>query len=377
MSRARVMLVVAATSTTGGGERHVADLLRSVPRDAFDIGLVCPAGGELPALAGMLGVPHYAAGIGGGFSRAGTRQLRAALAAFQPDVVHAHGSRAAFYARRADPRAAERCAYTLHGIHIDKAGNPLRRAVLLGVERRLVPRTALFVTVCRSDSQKGTALGVLDPAKTATVYNGISMPTKVPPRGGFRAELGLQPDVPLVLSVGRLHEQKDQVTLLRAWAQVRARVPSAVLALVGSGPLEADLRALARHIKLGDSLRFVPPRPGLASAYVDADVFCLSSLWEGLPYVLLEAMAFGLSVASTSVDGVPEVVEDGVTGVLVPPADPGALAAAVTRLLADPEAARAMGEAGRVCVEQVFTVKRMVEETLALYSGLLRERGES
>lgn len=371
LDQRRVLLVAAATSTTGGGERHVADLMQAMASGPLRLGLLSPAGGDLPALAASLGVPHHVAEIGGTFAPVGTRQVRAAVDAFRPDIVHAHGSRAAFYARRGDPRATERCIYTLHGIHIDEAGSPLRRAALLRVERGLVRRTARFVTVCRSDAVKGMALAILDSEKTTTVYNGITVPSALPRRGEFRTEIGLSADVPLALSIGRLHEQKDQATLLRAWARVRERVRGAVLALVGSGSLEPDLRSLARRLELGDSLKFLAPRRGLASAYVDADVFCLSSLWEGLPYVVLEAMSFGLPVVSTAVDGIPEAVAHGESGLLVPPRDVGALGDAIVSSLSDPIRAQAMGAAGRARVLREFTLDHMVDETLAVYRRLL------
>lgn len=372
--RLRVLLVAAATSTTGGGEKHVADLVRMLPSRDIDLGLVAPPGGDLAVVAGHASVPFHHAPIAGGLSYPGFSELRSAIATFQPDVVHAHGSRAAFYARLADPRAAGRCVYTLHGIHHERSGSPLRRTVLVAAERRLKDRTARFVTVCDSDRRKGARLGVLDQARTTTVYNGIEPPCVVPARGAFRAELGLADDIPLALSIGRFHEQKDQETLLRAWALVRDRVPEAVLALVGAGELEGQLRALARELALGGSLRLVEPRADLATAYVDADCFCLSSLWEGLPYVILEAMAYGLPVASTRVDGIPEAVEDGVSGLLVPPEDPAALAGAIGELLGDASRREAFGAAGIERVAERFGLDRMVDELVGVYGRVVERR---
>lgn len=363
----RVLLVAAATSTTGGGEKHVADLLRLLPSRGIEVGLVTPPGGDLALLAAHVGIPFHHADIAGGLSVTGRFQLGTAIRTFEPDMVHAHGSRAAFYARLADPVAVRRVVYTLHGIHIDKAGSALRQSAFVSAERVLKPRTARFVTVCDSDRRKGARLGILDPRRAATVYNGIEMPASMPGRGTFRAELGLGEDAPLALSVGRYHEQKDQPTLLRAWSLVRERVPAAVLALVGAGELDAELRALAEELGLGDAVRFVAPRPNLAPAYADADIFALSSLWEGLPYVVLEAMSFGVPVVSTGVDGIPEAVADGESGLLVVPGDAGALAEAIVRLLNDPEARARMGEAGAAIVRERFGLERMADELVAVY----------
>lgn len=368
----KVLLVAAATSTTGGGERHIADLLRRLPDAGAEVELVCPEGGDLSVLAFDLGVGVYHAEIAAGMSPAALAAVRDAIAESAPDIVHAHGSRAALFARLADPRAAKRVVYTVHGIHIDKAGSFARRATLLNVERMLRPRTARFITVCDSDIRKGARLRLLQEGRTSTVYNGIEMPESTPPPGAFRDELGLAADVPLALSVGRFHEQKDQATLLRAWARVVAARPDAVLALVGSGPLEGPLRELAFALDLAGSLGFVTPRPDLAPAYVDCDVFVLSSLWEGLPYVVLEAMSYGTPVVASAVDGIPEAVVDGESGWLVPPSDAVALASALQRQLElDPADRERVAAAARARVQERFGLDVMVSRLVALYAELL------
>lgn len=362
-----ILLVAAATSTSGGGERHVADLLRLLPARGFRVSLACPPGGDLPALARELGLTVMEVPIAGGLSPAAFLALRRAVRELAPDVVHAHGSRAAAFARVVDSEARRRVVYTLHGIHVDKAGSPMRRTAFLTLERILRPRTARFVAVCESDVGKGARLRILDPARTSVVYNGIPSPGAPGLRGAFRAELGIGPGVPLVLSVGRLHEQKDQRTLLAAWALVLKRYPDAILALIGSGPLEAALRDRSVALGISCSVRFMPPRADLDSAYDDADAFVLTSLWEGLPYVVLEAMSHGLPVAATSVDGTPEAVSDGESGILSPPSDPTAAAAAVIALLDDPARAAAMGEAGRARVAELFGLDAMADATAAVY----------
>jgi glycosyltransferase involved in cell wall biosynthesis len=372
--RLRVLLIAAGNTTTGGGEKHVADLVRSLPLAGFDVALACPHGGDLGGLARGLGVPVCNVPIDCGFSPGRVRAVRAAITAAAPDVVHAHGSRAAAFARLGDPHAAQRVVYTVHGIHVDKAGSPLRRIVFTGIERLLRPRTARFVTVCKADAIRGAHLGLLAATRTTAIHNGIELPPRAAPAGRFRAELGVGAHVPLVLSVGRFHEQKDQETLLRAWRIVVGSHPDAVLAIVGAGGLAGRLRELAAADCTSGSVRLVRPRAALAEAYVDADAFALSSRWEGLPYVLLEAMAYGLPVASTNVDGIPEAVVDGVTGVLVPPEDPIALGRALEGLLSDPARRRRMGEAGRERVTAEFSLDQMIARITQVYRELAGPR---
>jgi glycosyltransferase involved in cell wall biosynthesis len=363
---ARILLIAAATSGTGGSEHHIADLLRHLPARGFEVSLLCPPGGDLTRLAQSLGVRVENAPVASGFPVAGVRAVRSLVAHVRPHIVHAHGSRAAFYARLGDPSAARRCVYTLHGIEAGLNDPPLVRYRRMGVGRLLRSRTARFVCVCDADCQKGTQLGLLDPERSVTIHNGIEMPEPVED-GRFRGELGVGDRAPLVLSVGQFREQKDQHTLIEAWARVSVRFPSATLALVGSGPLESKLRDLANDRSVAHTLRFVAPRPDLRPAYTDADSFVLSSRWEGLPYVVLEAMAHGLPVISTAVDGIPEAVIDRRTGLLVPPADPRVLAEALMWAIAEPDKAARLGAAGRARVEAEFGLEPMVEKIAALY----------
>jgi glycosyltransferase involved in cell wall biosynthesis len=367
----KALLVVSSSSTSGGGEKHVLDLLRRLPERGVEPVLACPRGGDLPARARELGVAVEPLEIASSLRPAQLAALARILRVHRPDIVHAHGSRAALFARLADCHAVSRCVYTLHGIHVAQAGSPVRRRALLCVERVLRARTARFVAVCASDAAKGARLGVLTAEKTEVVHNGVESPT---PADGtsFLDESGAvlghgEDEHLLVLSVGRLHEQKDHDTLLRAWKLVHAHAPDARLALVGDGPLRRDVLEAIRREGLESSVALLPPRPDIAPAYAAADVFVLSSRWEGLPLVVLEAMAYGLPVVATRVDGVPEAVADGYNGLLVPPGDPRALAGAIVRDLSDRDARIRMGAAGRERVEREFTLGRMVDGVAAVY----------
>lgn len=366
-----VLLVAASTATSGGGEKHVADLLRGLPAIGVACALACPGEGSLTEIARETGAAVFDVPVAG-VDPAGVTRLRSAIAACAPGVVHAHGSRAALFARLADPDAVSRVVYTVHGIHVDKSGSALRRAVLLAVERGLVGRTARFIAVCEADVAKGAALGVLDAARTRVVYNGIEPPPVDVSRGAFRSEIGIADDAPLAACIGRFHEQKDHETLLAAWALVSAARPDAVLALVGSGPLEARLREVVRAAGLSGSVRFVAPRSDIDAVYRDTDVLALSSRWEGLPYVVVEALANGVPVVATAVDGVPEAVRDGVSGFLVPVGDPVAFADRLGALLDSRAIAREMGEAGAAWVRLRFSMAAMLDGVADVYSEVAR-----
>jgi glycosyltransferase involved in cell wall biosynthesis len=140
---------------------------------------------------------------------------------------------------------------------------------------------------------------------------------------------------------------------------------------VGYGPQEQRLKEMAEKLGLGERVHFVGYQQDIWTWLAACDVFALSSDWEGMPNAVLEAMAAGLPVVATAVGGTPDVVVQGTTGLLVPPDDATALAAALDRLIHDPDLRRMMGAAGRQRVRARFSAQQMVERTQALYRGLL------
>lgn len=173
--------------------------------------------------------------------------------------------------------------------------------------------------------------------------------------------------------VARLAPVKGLEMLLEAFAQIHGKIPNAHLWLIGDGPLRNYLETKAREMGLADNVVFWGIRDDIPALLAQCDIGVLSSHWEGLPNAILEYMAAELPVVATRVGGVPEVVIDGETGLLVPPGNPQALADALLSLLSDTELARRMGQAGRRRVEQYFTLERMVKENEKLYLELLEE----
>lgn len=172
---------------------------------------------------------------------------------------------------------------------------------------------------------------------------------------------------PVVLTVARLDEQKGHRYLLEAAAQV----PEAQFVLAGDGPLRASLEAQTRSLGVEERVKFLGYRSDIADLLADCDVFVLPSLYEGLPLSILEAMSAGKPVIATQIGGTDEVVIAGETGLLVPPANPTALAAAIRSVLTDRSLAQRLASAGRARVEQEFSAARMIQQVIDVYDGLL------
>jgi len=344
----RALLVLGPSS--GGIRRHVA-VLRDGLRDlGWDVAVAGPAG----VLDGLGGVDHVV--------DVSTSPARAPLAARairalarDVDVVHAHGMKAGLCTALAGVRPR---VMTLHNVVLDE--NAGRAAgVLRAVERRLpraMDRTIAVSQDIASGFDGAPGMVVVAPAGPAPV------PVRDPET--VRRDLGVG-DAPLVVTVARLNPQKDLPTLLAAAAEVLAVRPEVRFVVVGGGPAEAEVRAEHARLGLGDAVQLLGARPSAADELAAADVFALSSIWEGSPLTVAEALLLRRPVAVTAVGAVPEVVQDGVTGRLVPPRDPSALARAILDLLDDPARAARLAEAGhRVAVERFATdvLVRAVEQ---------------
>ncbi len=202
-------------------------------------------------------------------------------------------------------------------------------------------------------------------ARLTTILNGVDTDYFQP------APETDQPYATVALSVGRMVPDKDPVTLVRAFARVAPDFPQAQLWLVGEGPLLGAVQQLAQETLPRGSFRFIPPQADLRGLFGQSGLLVLSSRTEALPNVVLEAMAAGLPVAATAVGGVPELVAPARTGWLAPPGDPPALAAVISRLLADPEKGRAYGRAGRERVLKDFSLETMARRYAEVFHGLL------
>jgi glycosyltransferase involved in cell wall biosynthesis len=176
---------------------------------------------------------------------------------------------------------------------------------------------------------------------------------------------------PVIGTVGRLHRQKGHTVLIDAAALVARDFPAARFVIIGEGEERAALERKAGIVGVAQRFEMTGASHDVPFRLASMDLFVLPSLWEGLPLTLLEAMAVGVPVVATSVDGVAEVIEDGEDGLLVPPGDSSALAAAIVRLLRDPQHAHEMGSRAMEKVKIDFGVDRMVRQTEEVYRRAL------
>ena len=294
-------------------------------------------------------------------------RLRALVRREGIGLVHVHSPVAAAGVRAVAGRRT-RVVYTEHNLW-DRY-HPATWAANLATFPRNDHVFAVSETVRQSIRYPGP-LRLLPMPPLETLHHGLDPAAlPIPGRDGVRAELGIPEDAPVVGSVANFKAAKDHATLLRAAAQVRQAIPSVRFVLVGQGPLEAETRRLAGQLGLDQTVVFAGFRTDATRLMAGFDAFALSSTYEGLPIALIEAMAVGCPAVVTRVGGTPEVVTDGVHGFLVPPRDPAALAAGLTRLLGDRALRDGLGEAAAARAQD-FDIRTAVRRMEQVYARLL------
>ncbi len=362
------MKVLHATKVQGigGAEQHLLALLPALRERGIDARfLSLDAGGDAQRFHRALDardIPWRRVSCGHDASPLLTAAVMRVVRDERPDLLHTHMVHADVHGSTA--------ARLLRVPFISTRHNDDR--YLLGPFRyvdRLFMQGARRIIAISEAVRAFHVLAGLPASKLVTVHYGLDnvpiTPSELTPE-----QAGIPVEVPLVLAIGRLIEQKDHTTLLSAFAQVHERHPEARLGILGWGELEAQTRDRVRELGLEQSV-LLPGRLEPSAWLRRADVFAHSSRWEGFGIVLLEAMLAELPVVSTSVSAVPEIVADGETGILVDAGDAAALAAGISRLIDEPSLTAAFGAAGRRRALAEFSVARMADRTAEVYRQAL------
>ncbi len=293
-------------------------------------------------------------------------------------IVHTHSSKAGILGRWAAKLAGVPViVHTVHGWGHHERQHPLLRAYYILLEKLTLPITDKLIVVSPLNIEKGLADGIGHRSDYAVIRSGIELDRfgqPQVPRAETRRALGIPLDAPVVGTVTRLSAQKAPLDFVRAAAEIARARPDVWFVMVGGGDLRAQVEALAAESGLGERLVLTGLRRDVPELLAAFDIFALSSLWEGLPRVLPQAMAAGLPIVATAADGTAEAVREGENGFLVPPGQPEALARRVLMLLNEPAWAQQMGAAGRARVGE-FSDRSMVAQIDTLYRFLLAVKG--
>ncbi len=356
---------VMATGTNGGAQEHVFNLVNRLDHGFYDVSIVSLSPGSAVRKLQRHGFDVTV--IDEPDDVIATATLAAHLADARPDVVHNHMYRAEIVGTKAAialATAGHRRPWVVSTVHSSRVRSPEDQEQL----RRLTPSMDRLVVVSNAIDRKVVEEGRLG-AERVLIYNGVDLERydHQEPCCTLRDEYGMEPDAGIVGVVGRLELEKGHPTLLEAWPMVLERAPGAYLLIVGEGSRQDALRQIAREQGIERHVIFTGRRDDIPAVTAALDVAVLPSYREAQGLTILEAMAMSRPVVASNVGGIPEMVQDGVTGLLVPPHDPPALAAAIARLLTNHQLADMLARAGHDLVHDRFCIQIMVNAVQALY----------
>ncbi|NPV29911.1 MAG: glycosyltransferase [Firmicutes bacterium] len=357
----------------GGAEQHVLRLAARLPQAGFEARVICLFPAPFYQVLQEAGIPAHVVPMRHRLDFRALLRLTGLLRELRPQILHTHGVRANLVGRLAARRAGVPVVVTtVHSVLAHDYPAFFSRLANSITERGTSFLTDRFIAVSRFIKDYLLAAGV-PPAKVAVIYNGIEPGAWQRWAGdaSFRLRWGIDPAAPLFGIVARLHPVKGHRYFLEAAREVAARFPEARFVVVGSGFFWREVDALIRACGLEGRCIRTGFQQEIGPVYAALDCLVVSSLSEGFGLTALEALALGKPVIATRVGALPEVIADGETGLLVPPADSAALARAMCRILEDAAGARRLGEAGRRLVEEKFSLAQTVAETARLYRSLL------
>ncbi len=373
--------LLALTKSTGGLAHYHRTLTARLDPERFMVHTLCLSENaeayaeELRALGGgaeALAMNRYGVDPAGDF-----RLLRRAAAAarrFAPDVIVCHGAKPGLIGRAIGRITRTPTIYCQHSMPFLRRVQGAKAPIYHALELAGRALGGHMVTLTHRARSVTAAARIASPARMTVIHTGIDT-ERFRPRGrrdAVLADLGLDPAGPVVGWLGRFEKQKAPDDFAEAVALIARARPDARFVVAGEGALKEEFAARIAADGLSGRVTLLPWQPDTARLFEAFDVYALSSRWEGLPITLLEAMASGVAVATTDVDGCPEVVENGREGLIAPAGQPAALAAAVVRMLDDPDLRVAMAAAARRRVETDFALPGMVEKWSALIDALAR-----
>ncbi len=374
MNKRRVLHLITRLPI-GGAERMLLGVLRNLDATRFDSVVCCIQDrGELADEVESLGIPVHALGLmeRGGFDRRVVPALRRLIREQRVEVVHSHLYHANLYGRIAAWREGIPVIASVHNTYS-------RRKWHRHLINRLLAKLSFRITAGSADVERDILVhDHVAAEKVVRLPNCIDLDrveTSLAAAAAKR-QLGFGPTDPVIGTVGRMEEQKGHAFLLDAFARLR-KMPELEamplrLLVVGDGRLKSATEQRAKDIGIVGACRFPGSIKDLADIYRAIDVFVMPSLWEGLSLAMLEAMAAGLPMIATDVGGARDVLGDGLRGVLVPPADAGALAQAMRDLLIDAGRRSTLADSGSTHVRENYSVAALSRQLAGLYEAALQ-----
>lgn len=362
----------------GGAQQNTLYTVGHLGRDAYEPVLVCGEGGALDAEARacrtvfLSSLVHPISPL---HDFLAYLELTSFFLREKPSVVHTHSSKAGILGRFAAFTAGVPVIiHTYHGFGFHDRQNAVLKAIYVLLERAACSVSTAIVYVSKANQAYASNHGLPQGRLIRSGVKLSELPAKVD-KAKLKTSAGIGMHKPLVVSIGNLKPQKNAADFVTLAAKVGAAVPEARFVFIGDGPQRKALEAKAFALGLEGRLLFLGWRRDTKEWLAAADAFVMTSLWEGLPRSLVEAMASGVTPLCYAADGVRDLIADGLNGVSVPPGDVDALATRLTRVLQDEELRARLSKAAAASIGAEFDIDGMVRSQEALYQELMERRG--
>ncbi len=356
----------------GGGETHVLDLVRKLDKNLFEVEVLSFTDGPMVDALNALGINTYVIKTEKPFDISIWGIVSEFVLNGGYDIIHAHGTRAASNIFFAAKKLNIPMIYTVHGWSFHNNQNYFVRRLRELSESFLTKKAIKTITV--SDSNKADGVKKFGLKRAQVIYNGID-DVKFNPEEDYndiRAEFGIPQDKTLVGYLVRMTAQKDPFTMIKAIKKVSETNKNIMFLMVGNGDLLDATKKMASDLGVTDQIVFSSFRSDMPDILKAIDIYCLPSLWEGMPIGMLEAMAMGKACIATSVDGTKELVNDGVNGLLINKKDADTLAKHIINLHLHPEKRVLLGNNAKDYISKNFALNEMVSKIEYMYESVFK-----
>lgn len=357
-------------ATMGGGQQHLLWLAQKLDKSKFDVEVACEPEGYLVDELRKINVKVHPISISNRPSISSLVKTYKLLKKVSPTILHTHGGTAGFYGRLASIFHFNGSAiHTYHGIHYLNLDRYLLKKIYTYVDRFLLRFTDCTICVAQSDFENGVKAAIVLKEKAVVIHNGIEIDkfSHYNKNEDYKIKLKTKNDSVIIGSVGRLHYQKGYEYLIGAAKIILEYNPNVKFVLIGDGELRSYLESSTKKNAVHNSFTFLGNQNNIPELLAQMDIFVLPSLWEGLPLVLLEAMAARIPVVATEVNGIVELITSEEEGILVPPKNVEELSSAIIRLLGNNVLRKKLADAAHKKVVNGFSLNKMISETENVY----------
>jgi len=371
------ILMLIDEAKIGGGQQHLLWLVQKIDKSKFKIEVACEENGYLVDELRKNNIKVHRLDISNSLSVKSFISTYLLLKKVSADIIHTHGGTAGFYGRLASIINYKGVVvHTYHGIHYLNFDKKILGRLYKFIDRFLLRFTDCTICVAQKDFEIGLKEGIVKKENSIVIHNGVDVEkfSLTNKNSDFKINLKNENDSIIIGSVGRLHYQKGYEYLIDGSKSVLEKFPNVKFVLIGDGELRGSLESLAKKNGVYNSYSFMGNQKDIPELLAQMDIFVLPSLWEGLPLVILEAMAAKKPIVATEVNGTVEIIESGKDGILVPPKNSTALSLALIRLLEDNEFCKVIASNAYEKVVRDFNISNMINETENLYLKLLLKK---